>query len=113
MWLVRSQDLAPTPTITPYTVRPDIKNREEVRQALQREYPCFLRDAGLGGTVQVWFFIDVEGEVVRTQWHQSSGHSALDEAALKVADAIQFFPALNRDKRVPVWISLLITFQTR
>jgi outer membrane biosynthesis protein TonB len=37
----------------------------------------------------------------------------LDEAALQVADVIRFSPALNRDKRVPVWISLPINFQTR
>jgi protein TonB len=108
-----THDLAKAPTFTPYTVRPDIKNREEVLRALQREYPSLLREAGLGGTVQVWFFIDVEGRVIRTQIHQSSGHADLDRAALEVADIIRFTPALNRDKRVPVWISLPITFATR
>ena len=108
-----AKDLAAAPTFTPYTVRPDIKNREEVQRALQREYPPLLREAGLGGMVLVWFFIDEEGHVVSTQVHESSGHEALDDAALKVADVIQFTPALNRDKRVPVWISLPITFTSR
>jgi len=45
--------------------------------------------------------------------NDSSGHLALDDAALRVADAIEFTPALNRDKLVPVWISLPITFTTR
>jgi protein TonB len=110
---VSKADLSAAPTFTPYTVRPDIRNREEVRRALEREYPSILRDAGLGGTVQVWFFIDEEGKVVRTQIQESSGQTLLDQAALKVADIIQFSPALNRDKRVPVWISLPITFVTR
>ena len=105
--------LADAPAFTPYTVRPSIKNRGEVTRALEREYPALLRDAGIGGTVLVWFFIDEEGRLLRTQVHESSGHRALDEAALKVADVIQFSPALNRDKRVPVWISLPITFTTR
>ncbi|MBT8396940.1 MAG: energy transducer TonB [Gemmatimonadetes bacterium] len=105
-----AESLAAAPTFTPYTVRPDIKNREEVRRALQREYPPLLREAGLGGEVLVWFFIDEEGRVVRTQIHQSSGHEAFDNAALEVADIIRFTPALNRDKRVPVWISIPITF---
>jgi protein TonB len=107
-----SSDLSRAPTFTPFTVRPDIKNREEVLRALEREYPPLLRDAGLGGEVLVWFFIDEEGRVVRTQIQQSSGHDGLDKAALKVADIIQFTPALNRDQRVPVWISLPITFHT-
>jgi protein TonB len=109
---VVAEDLARAPTFTPYTVRPDIKNRAEVQRALAREYPPLLREAGLGGVVLVWFFIDEEGQVVKTQVHQSSGHATLDKAALEVADIIQFTPALNRDKRVPVWISLPIIFTT-
>ena len=108
-----STDIAAAPTFTPYTVRPDIKNRAAVARAMEREYPPLLRDAGIGGTVNVWFFIDEEGKVVRNLVNESSGHKALDDAALKVADIIEFTPALNRDKRVPVWISLPITFTTR
>ncbi len=63
--------------------------------------------------MEVWFQIDVEGSVQQTLVKTSSGHMALDEAALKVAGVIEFTPALNRDKRVPVWISLPITFTTR
>ena len=110
---VTTTDIAAAPTFTPYTVRPDIKNRGDVARALEREYPPLLRDAGIGGTVQVWFFIDEEGRVVNTQVNESSGHKALDDAAIKVAEIIEFTPALNRDKRVPVWISLPITFTTR
>ena len=106
-------DIAAAPTFTPYTVRPGVKNRQEVQSALKREYPSLLRQAGIGGEVLVWIFIDQEGQVVRTQVHQSSGHESLDQAALKVADIIQFTPALNRDKRVPVWISLPIVFAIR
>jgi protein TonB len=108
-----TSDLAEAPTFTPYTVRPDITNRAEVQATLELSYPTLLKEAGLGGTVQVWFFIDKEGTVVRTLIHETSGHEALDEAAMKVADVVRFTPALNRDKRVPVWISLPITFRTR
>ncbi|MFC1575617.1 energy transducer TonB [Gemmatimonadota bacterium] len=106
-------DISAAPTFTPFTVQPDIRNRDEVARVLEREYPPLLRDAGIGGTVNVWFFIDEEGRVVRTLVDQSSGHKALDDAAITVANIIRFSPALNRDKRVPVWISLPITFTTR
>lgn len=105
-------DLSAAPTFTPFTVRPDLKNANEVRRALEREYPPLLRDAGIGGTVNVWFFIDENGRVMRTQVQQSSGHKALDDAALKVADIMEFTPALNRDKRVQVWVAFPITFTT-
>ena len=108
---VTAEDLSAAPRFTPMTVRPTIRNTEEVRRALVRFYPPLLRDAGIGGTVVVWFYIDTNGRVVRTQVQQSSGQEQLDQAALRVAEIIQFSPAMNRDQRVPVWIQWPITFQ--
>lgn len=105
-------DLSAEPRFTPYTVAPDRINDAEIVRALEREYPPLLRDAGIGGTVVVWFFIDERG-VVRNQFVQeSSGHQALDEAALRVAPIFRFTPALNRDQAVPVWVTFPITFRT-
>jgi protein TonB len=106
-------DISAAPTFTPMTVRPEILNRSEVQRAMEREYPPLLRDAGIGGTVRVYFFIDENGTVRNRQVEESSGHQALDEAALKVADVYRFSPALNRDKVVPVWVQFNITFQVR
>ncbi|HEY8483086.1 MAG TPA: energy transducer TonB, partial [Longimicrobiales bacterium] len=72
----------------------------------------FLREAGIGGTVIVWFFIDETGTVRRTLIKESSGYEALDQAALKVADIMQFTPALNLDQKVKVWIQIPIVFRT-
>jgi len=94
-------------------VRPDIANREEVARALEREYPKDLRDAGTGGTVQMWFFIDAEGVVGSIRIQESSGHPGLDAAARRVARRIRFIPAYNKGERVPVWISFPITFPAR
>ena len=44
---------------------------------------------------------------------RSSGHDALDEAAAKVAEIMQFSPALNRDQKVQVWVQIPITFSSR
>ncbi|MDP2958823.1 MAG: energy transducer TonB [Longimicrobiales bacterium] len=101
------------PVFTPYTVAPELRNRDEVSRALEREYPSLLRDAGIGGRVVVWLFIDEAGAVQNTRVNEPSGHTSLDEAALRVANVMQFSPAMNRDKKVPVWVSLPITFQTR
>lgn len=107
------QDLSAAPTFTPMTVRPQLTNNREVAQALEKYYPPLLRDAGIGGTVNVWFFIDTEGHVVNTQINESSGYDAFDQAALKVADMMQFSPAYNRDKKVPVWVALDVTFEVQ
>jgi TonB family protein len=101
------------PTFTPYTVAPNLVNRPEIGEALAAEYPPLLRDAGIGGTARVWFFIDEEGRVEVTRLDQSSGHEALDAAALAVAARMRFSPALNRDEPVPVWVAFPITYQVR
>jgi len=105
-------EVSAAPTFTPYTVRPEIKNRDEVAQAMVREYPPLLRDAGIGGTVIVHFFIDEEGVVQNSVLARSCGQSTLDEAALRIAPIAEFTPALNRDQRVSVWIQLPIIFTT-
>jgi len=40
-------------------------------------------------------------------------HLGLDQAALTVADTYEFTPALNRDKKVKVWVQFPITFEVR
>lgn len=110
---VTAEDVEAAPTFTPYTVKPELKNRDEVGRTLQRTYPPMLRDAGVGGTVLIWALIDEEGNVMKTQVKQSSGHDALDQAAQKVGQVMKFTPALNRDQKVKVWIQLPIVFKAQ
>jgi TonB family protein len=106
-------DLSQAPVFTPMDVHPQLMNADEVRRALERAYPPLLRDAGIGGTVLVWFFIDENGRVQNSTINQSSGHQGLDNAALDIAELYRFSPALNRDQRVPVWVSIPIQFESR
>ena len=101
------------PTFTPFTVAPSILNRQEVVEAMEGQYPPLLREAGVGGTVRVYFLIGPDGVVQAARVDESSGHAALDDAAIRVARVFQFSPALNGDKEVAVWVSFPITFQTR
>ena len=102
-----------TPSFTPFTVAPTLRNRDEVGRALEREYPALLRDAGVGGRVDVWVRLDDKGAVQDVQVNASSGQPSLDEAALRVARVMEFTAAMNRDKQVPVWVSIPIQFQVR
>lgn len=106
-------DVAKAPVFTPFTVPPRLTNTAAIQAALERGYPPMLREAGIGGDVLIWFFIDENGVVVNTELKESSGYPAMDEAALKIAPIMRFTPALNRDKKVKVWVSLPITFRTR
>lgn len=100
------------PVFTPMTERPRLENAQEVRQALRDAYPDALRDAGIGGQVTVWFYIDAEGQVDEVRVAQESEHPALDRAALEVARTFRFKPALNGETPVAVWVQFPIVFRT-
>lgn len=87
---------------------PALLNREEVSRALVREYPPTLRDAGIGGETLVLVRIDEAGRVYDRKLEVSSGHTALDEAALKVAASFRFEPV-----KIEGWVPIPVTFAAR
>jgi TonB family protein len=101
---------AAQPAFTPMTRAPELQNRDEVQAALRAAYPPLLRDAGIGGTASVHFFIDADGVVQNVVISRSSGYPALDAAALNVAAAMRFSPAWNRDEKVAVWLEMPVVF---
>lgn len=106
-------DISDQPVFVPHDTPPQMTNRSEVQRVLEREYPPLLRDAGIGGTVDVWCFVDENGRVTETRVQSSSGHEAFDRAAENVAEVMRFTPAQNRDQVVAVWISMPIVFEVR
>jgi protein TonB len=109
----RGVDISEQPAFTPREVEPTLRNRTEFGRALERAYPPMLKDAGIGGRVLLWVFVNEQGQVANVKVQESSGYEQLDQAAEKVLrETAQFSPALNRDQKVPVWIALPVTFQT-
>jgi TonB family protein len=107
-------DVSDQPTFTPREVEPELKNRAEFGRLLERRYPPMLRDAAIGGTVLLWVYVDESGRARNTRVTQSSGYEQLDALAQELMrEAARFSPALNRDQKVPVWIQMPVTFQTR
>jgi periplasmic protein TonB len=102
---------APEPGNVAFDVEPRLSNTEAVRDLLSRKYPDELHDQGIGGTVAVWLWVDESGQVAETRIQQSSGHPALDAAALEVADSMSFTPAQHGGEPVAVWIAQAIKFQ--
>ena len=101
------------PMVTPMDVAPRLLNSGAVQSALRSHYPPVLRDASIGGAVSVWFHIDEQGRVIETRIDRSSGYDLLDQAALALADEMEFSPAMNRDRRIPVWVALEIVFEVQ
>lgn len=101
------------PSFIPYDTPPRLKNGGEIQRLLQRLYPESLKNAGIGGTVVLWIYVNDQGQVDKSVVKESSGHSALDRAAQQVADNMVFEPAMNRDKRTDVWVAQNITFEVQ
>ena len=111
--LPRKVDPDGEPHFTPYTKRPELRNRDVVGPALVRNYPPLLRDAGIGGTVQTWLLVNESGKVISARVKESSGRRELDAAALEVARIMEFTPAEHNGMPVNVWIAIPIVFKTQ
>jgi len=99
------------PTFIVYDRAPVLQNGGEVSAALKQAYPTDLKEAGIGGRVEIWLYIDESGVVRNQEVKTSSGSDALDLAAADVVGAMRFEPAMNRDQATDVWVSQFITFQ--
>lgn len=100
-------------SFVPMTQRPLLLNPAAVERVLQRVYPAMLRNSGVGGTVELLVHIDTQGRVLESRVGTGSGLATLDQAALRVAEAMEFRAAMNRDVAVAVWIQIPVTFQVR
>ncbi|WP_419938880.1 TonB family protein [Candidatus Palauibacter sp.] len=101
---------ADQPIFAPYDTAPVLQNVGEIQQVLERAYPSDLKQAGIGGRVEMWVYVDPSGAVVNYEVKTSSGNEALDRAAAKVVEQMRFRPASNRDEPTAARISQWVTF---
>lgn len=103
--------MASAPRFTPYTIKPEIKNRYEIQKLLELNYPAELLELKIEGTVMLWFFIDENGNPLKWLVAKSSGHRQFDKLALRLAPQFRFRPGYNRDQKVKVWVQVPIVFR--
>ena len=102
---------AARPTFVAYDTPPMLQNGSEIQQVLERAYPRALKEAGIGGRVEMWLYVDLSGAVANQEIKTSSDNDALDRAAMEVAAQMQFRPARNQGEPTAVWVSQWVTFQ--
>ena len=73
-------------------------------------YPALLWEQGVEGTTLVRALVDEGGTVDSTMVAGSSGHQALDSAAVQGVRMIQFEPALQEGRPVRVWVRVPVHF---
>ncbi len=76
----------------------------------QPPYPRVARRRGYEGTVVVKALVGTDGLVDEVRLDESSGHEALDGAALKTVRRWAFEPALRGDETVEMWVRIPLRF---
>ncbi len=89
---------------------PDIPARPRYRDNRPPAYPLSARRAGHEGTVVLTVEVLSDGRVGDARIRQSSGHAALDEAALAAARRWLFAPGRRRGEAVAVWVEVPVRF---
>jgi periplasmic protein TonB len=73
-------------------------------------YPELAKRAGVEGTVYIYAFVDVNGNVVRTEIVNDPG-AGLGEAAAEAVAQAKFRPGRQRGQPVPVRVSIPVHFR--
>lgn len=95
-------------------VLPRLRNAREVTRSIAALYPPELRDAGIGGVVELRYRILPTGRPdPATISIVSSADARLDEAARQVVRGMVFAPAQTRDRPVAVWVTQPLTFMVQ
>ena len=84
-----------------------VTRAEAYERLLMREYPKELLDAGIGGVTTLEFVVGEDGVVREVGVRESSGHAALDEAALRLAPLVPFTRPVGHNRQP---IAAKITF---
>ena len=103
-------DPSEQPVYVDRDIDPRLLNGEELIRLMDRLYPKVLKEAGIGGEVLMWVWVDQEGKPGNAQIHRSCGRTQLDEVALAIAAQMRFEPAMLLDKPVGVWVAQPISF---
>lgn len=74
-------------------------------------YPEIAREAGIEGKVVIRAFIDKNGNVQECEVDQGIPNTGLNEAAINAIKRTKFKPAMQRDRKVGVWISIPVFFR--
>jgi protein TonB len=74
-------------------------------------YPDSARREGAEGVVLVKALVQADGAIGAVEVERSSGHAALDRAAIQAVREWRFRPAERSGARVAAWVVVPIHFQ--
>ena len=111
-WAQPAPSTAPPPSAAPDAVAPAVLVPPKLHKDVQPEYPAAALERGLSASVLLEIDIGVTGVVQRASVTEASLAPGLgfEEAALAAAKQLEFEPALERGKPIPVTITFRFRF---
>lgn len=92
-------------------IAPSILDPDGVEEAIAKAYPPLLRDAGVTGTADVTFLVDVHGRVDPASVEVvSATHELFGQAAREVVEKMRFRPGTENGLQVDVRMGMPIVF---
>ncbi len=77
------------------------------------EYPLEMWNRNVEGTTLLRVLVNAQGGIDSVAVGESSGHPALDSAAVAGARTMRFQPAERRGRPLGIWVRLPVHFQKR
>lgn len=112
----------PIPTIEPADLPREAMDAPEqahvdgeatLSESIRPVYPRFSRMRGEEGDVVVSLNVNSSGTVDEVKLARSSGHTLLDEAAMKAARTARFSPAIRNGEPIASTVTLTISFRLK
>jgi TonB family protein len=83
----------------------------ELKDSAPLEYPDELREEGISGSVTVGYTVSEKGRVTNVKVIRSSGHDALDDAAMRTLRKYRYRPAQQDGQPRAVQKTITFTFR--
>ena len=74
------------------------------------EYPELAKEMKLEGKVFIKFFVDKKGNVKENSISMIRGNPVFEEAAISAVSKSKWWPAMQREKKVGVWMTVPLDF---
>jgi len=82
-------------------------------KGINPEYPKLAIEMKLEGKVYIKFFVDKRGRVDRSKIIMQKGNPVFEKAAIDAVANSEWKPAMQRDMKVGVWMTVPVTFRLK
>ena len=107
-WKEKGYPIADGPGTGPHDHAPTPISGKNIWNFL--EYPRLALEMKLEGKVFIKFFIDKHGKVGESSIQMLKGNPVFEEAAVNAVAQSQWNPAMQREMKVGVWVTVPVKF---